>query len=121
MKVFARIAAAAIGGIIVTMTLVQMQQPTAPVAEVIAVPLEESGYDPVRAELRRCQALGAAGADDRRCLNAWATMRSRFFMASVKANRSLAEADNADTEVESSVNEADVPANLETQTTDRDN
>lgn len=91
MKSFARIAAAAIGGIAVTMTLIQMQQPAPPKTEIVTVPIDESDVDPVRAELRRCQNLGAAGADDTRCLKAWAEMRSRFFRSSVSANPSLRE------------------------------
>ena len=91
MKSFARIAAAAIGGIAVTMTLIQMQKPSPPKTEIINVLPDESDVDPVRRELRRCQNLGAAGADDARCLKAWAEMRSRFFRSSVSANPGLRE------------------------------
>jgi len=34
--------------------------------------------DPLRAELKRCQLLGQAGAEDDRCLRAWAEYRRRF-------------------------------------------
>lgn len=91
MKSFARIAAAAIGGIVVTMTLIQMQEPSPPKSGIVSVPIDESDVDPVRSELRRCQNLGAAGADDARCLKAWAVTRSRFFRSSVSANPALRE------------------------------
>ena len=91
MKSLARIIAAAIGGIAVTVALIQMQQPEKPRTEIVNIPLDESDHDPVRSELRRCQALGAAGAEDKRCLNAWAEMRSRFFRSSVSANPALRE------------------------------
>lgn len=91
MKNFACIAAAAIVGIAVTMTLLQMQKPAPPKTEIITVAVDESGNDPVRSELRRCQNLGVAGADDARCLRAWTEMRSRFFRSSVSANPALRE------------------------------
>ncbi|ATW05284.1 putative entry exclusion protein TrbK-alt [Sphingorhabdus sp. YGSMI21] len=91
MKSFARIVAAATLGIAVTMTLIQMQKPAPPKTEIVVVAVDESGNDPVRAELRRCQNLGVAGADDARCLRAWAEMRSRFFRSSVSANPALRE------------------------------
>jgi conjugative transfer region protein TrbK len=34
--------------------------------------------DPLRARQRRCQALGAAGAQDAECLATWAESRRRF-------------------------------------------
>jgi len=34
--------------------------------------------DPLQAELKRCQLLGEAGAQDDRCLRAWAENRRRF-------------------------------------------
>ena len=91
MKSFVRIAAAAIFGIAVTITLIQMQEPASPETDSINVPPDESDADPVRRELRRCQNLGAEGADDARCLKAWAVTRSRFFRSSVSANPALRE------------------------------
>lgn len=41
-------------------------------------PPPHARVDPVKAELTRCQALGAAGADDTGCLKAWAEQRTRF-------------------------------------------
>ena len=113
MKNFARIAAAAIGGIAVTMTMVQMQKPAPPQTEIVHVPLDESDIDPVRSELRRCQSLGAAGADDTRCLKAWAEMRSRFFQSSVAANPSLLEEETATSVHEPSVAQIMFPTQSE--------
>jgi hypothetical protein len=58
--------------------------------------LDDSDSAPLRAQLRRCQAIGAAGANDETCLHAWAQNRSRFFMSNVAANAQLeANADRA--------------------------
>lgn len=89
MKSFARIAVAAVLGIAVTLTLIQMQEDKSQSTQIVSIPLDETGADPVKTELRRCQALGAAGANDRRCLNAWAEMRSRFFLSNAKHNPRL--------------------------------
>ncbi|HEY9090242.1 putative entry exclusion protein TrbK-alt [Parasphingorhabdus sp.] len=111
MKSLACIAAAATLGIAITMTLIQMQEPSPRKTESINVPPGERDDDPVRSELRRCQKLGAAGVDDARCLKAWAEMRSRFFRSSVAANPGLREdvalpaADTASDEAEL----ADIP------------
>ena len=47
-----------------------------------AAPSSSSGPDvhddPLRAELKRCQLLGEAGAEDDHCLRAWAENRRRF-------------------------------------------
>ncbi|WP_430414058.1 putative entry exclusion protein TrbK-alt [Parasphingorhabdus sp.] len=90
MKSFARIAVAAVLGIAVTLTLIQMQEDKSQSTQIVSIPLDETGADPVKTELRRCQALGAAGANDRRCLNAWTEMRSRFFLSNAKHNPRLA-------------------------------
>jgi hypothetical protein len=41
--------------------------------------------------LQRCQAIGAAGANDALCLRAWAANRSRFFMSDAQASEHLAD------------------------------
>lgn len=80
-KTFARIGAAAFVGVVITMTALQMRDaPTGP-TETEIITLDEEGVDPLPAELRRCQAIGAAGANDATCLRAWAENRSRFFMS----------------------------------------
>jgi conjugative transfer region protein TrbK len=66
------LAAAALTAAAVQMTRGERNAParTAPVL----VPAE----DPLRAEQRRCQALGEAAARDPRCLAVWAETRDRF-------------------------------------------
>jgi len=117
MKSLARIAAAATLGIAVTLTLINMQDPAPPQTEVINVPLDEGDINPVRSELRRCQNLGVAGADDSRCLRAWAEMRSRFFRSSVSANPSLREdiAPPAPNPASDQTDLTDTPANPPTE------
>jgi len=44
--------------------------------------------DPLLNEQRRCQALGAAGAQDAECLRAWAQTRDRFIHGARSADRS---------------------------------
>ena len=61
------------------MTAIEMSRPPEPVREEPVREVEPAGTDPLLAELRRCQALGAAGAEDRACLAAWAENRRRFF------------------------------------------
>ena len=81
-KTIARIGAAAFVGVVITMTALQMRDAPAGPTETEIVTVGEEGVDPLPAELRRCQAIGAAGANDAMCLRAWAENRSRFFMSS---------------------------------------
>ena len=83
-KTIARIGAAAFVGVVITMTALQMRAAPAGPTETEFVMLDEEGVDPLPAELQRCQAIGAAGANDAMCLRAWAENRSRFFMSSVR-------------------------------------
>jgi len=83
-KTIARIGAAAFVGVVITMTALQMRAAPAGPTETEIITLDEEGVDPLPAELRRCQAIGAAGANDAMCLRAWAENRSRFFMSSVR-------------------------------------
>jgi conjugative transfer region protein TrbK len=89
-KTIARIGAAAFVGVVITMTALQMRDAPAPSPETEIVTVGEEGVDPLPAELHRCQAIGAAGANDALCLRAWAENRSRFFMSSVRDNPQLA-------------------------------
>ncbi|OYY77765.1 MAG: hypothetical protein B7Y43_09065 [Sphingomonas sp. 28-62-20] len=82
-KTIARIGAAAFVGVVITMTALQMRDAPAPSPETEIVTLDEEGVDPLPAELRRCQSIGAAGANDAACLRAWAENRSRFFMSNL--------------------------------------
>jgi conjugative transfer region protein TrbK len=88
-KTIARIGAAAFVGVVITMTALQMRAAPAPSSETEIVTLHEEGVDPLPAELRRCQSIGAAGANDAACLRAWAENRSRFFMSSVREDPQL--------------------------------
>ena len=88
-KAIARIGAAAFVGVVITMTALQMRAAPAPSPETEIIMLDEEGVDPLPAELRRCQSIGAAGANDAMCLRAWAENRSRFFMSSVRDDPQL--------------------------------
>jgi conjugative transfer region protein TrbK len=83
-KLFARIGAIIFVAIAITMTAIEMSRVPEPAREEPAGELEPAGTDPLLAELRRCQALGAAGAEDRACLAAWAENRRRFFDGSAR-------------------------------------
>ena len=87
-KTIARIGAAAFVGVVLTVTALQMRA-TPPSADTEIIMLDEEGVDPLAAELRRCQSLGAAGANDALCLRAWAENRSRFFMSDAQASEQL--------------------------------
>ena len=89
-KTIARIGAAAFVGVVITMTALQMRAAPAGPTETEIVTVGEEGVDPLPAELRRCQAIGAAGANDAACLRAWAENRSRFFMSSLRDDPQLA-------------------------------
>ena len=88
-KTIARVGAAAFVGVVITMTALQMRAASAPSPETEIITLDEEGVDPLQAELRRCQSIGAAGANDAMCLQAWAENRSRFFMSSVRDDPQL--------------------------------
>ena len=85
-KTIARIGAVAFVGVVITMTALQMRDAPTSSPETEIVTVDEEGVDPLPAELRRCQAIGAAGANDAMCLRAWAENRSRFFMSSVRGD-----------------------------------
>lgn len=88
-KTIARIGAIAFIGVVITATALQMRDTPPPPTEFIT--LDEEGADPITAELQRCQAIGAAGANDAMCLRAWAENRSRFFMSDAQASEHLAD------------------------------
>ncbi len=94
-KTIARIGAVAFVGVVITMTALQMRDAPARPTETEIITLDEEGVDPLPAELRRCQALGAAGANDAACLRAWAENRSRFFMSSVQDDPQLVDGADA--------------------------
>lgn len=74
-----RLAAAAFALVVVLVAALQTHRP-APVTK--PAPTTPSIVRPIDARLARCQALGAAGAQDRDCLQAWDAARTRFLGAS---------------------------------------
>jgi conjugative transfer region protein TrbK len=88
-KSLSRFGAIAFVGVAIAFTALKMQTaPTVPTDSVTMV-LDDSDSAPLREQLRRCQAIGAAGANDETCLRAWVQNRSRFFMSNVAANAQL--------------------------------
>ncbi|SNS97942.1 putative entry exclusion protein TrbK-alt [Sphingopyxis indica] len=77
-KLLVRIGAIIFVAIAITMTAIEMSRAPEPSREEPVAPVAANETDPLLIELRRCQALGAAGADDRDCLRAWAENRRRF-------------------------------------------
>ena len=71
-----RLAAVGLAGLAILFAAFQARRHPAP--PLAAPPAPPAQVDPARAELARCQALGAAGADDPGCLKAWAEQRTRF-------------------------------------------
>lgn len=77
-KLLARIGAVIFVAIAITMTAIEMSRAPEPSREEPVAQVQPAEIDPLLIELRRCQALGAAGADDRDCMRAWAENRRRF-------------------------------------------
>lgn len=78
-----RLAAAGFGLLTILVTVLQARHPApAPASATIAIRASR----PIDARLARCQALGAAGAEDPDCLKAWDDARTRFLGPS-KAGR----------------------------------
>lgn len=78
-KLLARIGAIAFVAIAITMTVLQLHDAPKAARGPFVVPADaQAELDPLRAELIRCQSLGAAGASDDACLRAWAENRRRF-------------------------------------------
>ena len=74
-----RAAAAAFIALVLALGALQARLPhSSPVAPVQTPPTNTEQEDPLVARQRRCQALGAAGAQDQDCLATWARTRARF-------------------------------------------
>jgi conjugative transfer region protein TrbK len=71
-----RLAAVAFALLVILVASLQSRRPerTSPNARLATVPASA----PVNAQLARCQAIGAAGAQDLDCLKAWEAARNRF-------------------------------------------
>jgi conjugative transfer region protein TrbK len=77
-RMLARIGAIIFVAIAITATAIELTRKD---DAVDAVPPQAGGAptaDPLRAELKRCQSLGEAGAADTDCLEAWMENRRRF-------------------------------------------
>ena len=83
-KLLARIGAIIFVAIAITMTAIEMSRAPEPAREEYAAPVDTPETDPLLIELRRCQALGAEGANDRDCMRAWAENRRRFLAPGVR-------------------------------------
>jgi conjugative transfer region protein TrbK len=77
-----RLAAAGFVTAILVLAILQARLPAPTSAPpVVPPPAIATRGDPLRTEQRRCQALGAAGAQDTACLKTWARTRARFIGA----------------------------------------
>lgn len=83
-KLFARVAAIALTAVAITLGLLQMREPQPPGPATIAEHVPP--VDPLRAEMRRCQAIGVEAASDRDCLRAWAENRGRFLGSDMQSS-----------------------------------
>ena len=76
-KVLVRIGAIIFVAFAITAAVVEMVREDAPVPPA-AAPSLLPPPDPLRADLRRCQQMGEAAANDPGCLAVWAETRDRF-------------------------------------------
>lgn len=77
-KLLARVGAIAFVAIAITVTVIEVRSPRPIAPPAAPAMVAEPIIDPLRAELLRCQSIGEAGANDARCLQAWADNRRRF-------------------------------------------
>ena len=90
-KLLARIGAIIFLAIAITMTAIEMSRTPEPIREEHSALVDESPIDPLLIELRRCQALGQAGANDPDCLAAWDESRRRFLGDSARSMAHIAD------------------------------
>ncbi|MGI9375017.1 MAG: putative entry exclusion protein TrbK-alt [Tsuneonella suprasediminis] len=92
-KLFARIAAIALAAVAITLGLLRMREPPPPPPpDPVTIAEDVPPVDPLRGELRRCQAIGVDAASDRDCMRAWAQNRRRFLGSDAQSS----EPDSAD-------------------------
>ncbi|UBS33802.1 putative entry exclusion protein TrbK-alt [Altererythrobacter sp. N1] len=91
-KLFARIAAIALAAVAITLGLLRMREPPPPPPDPATIAKYVPPVDPLRGELRRCQAIGVDAASDRDCMRAWAQNRRRFLGSDAQSS----EPDSAD-------------------------
>lgn len=81
-KLLARVGAIGFITIAITATAIELSRKDEPPPYRNVAAAIETGTDPLKAELRRCQQLGEAGTREPACLQAWADNRDRFLKAS---------------------------------------
>ncbi|MGY5804438.1 putative entry exclusion protein TrbK-alt [Rhizobium sp. LEGMi12c] len=81
-KLLARIGAIGFVTFAITATAIELSRKEEPPLDRSVAAAAETGVDPLKAELRRCQQLGEAGTRDPACLQAWAENRDRFLKPS---------------------------------------
>lgn len=81
-KLLARVGAVVFVTFAITATVIELSRKDEPPLDRSVAAATETGADPLKAELRRCQQLGEAGTRDPACLQAWADNRDRFLKPS---------------------------------------
>lgn len=81
-KILARVAAVIFVAFAITATVIELARKDDPPLYRGVTAATETGVDPLKTELRRCQQLGEAGTRDPACLQAWADNRNRFLKPS---------------------------------------
>ena len=88
-KTVVRIGAVAFVAVAITASAMQARMSPGRVEQDLTLASMSAKADPLRAELARCQSLGAAGADDHACLYTWAKNRRRFLAPGVPPEKPL--------------------------------
>ena len=88
-KTVVRIGAVAVVVVVITASAMQARMSSGRVDHDLTVASISATAAPLRAELVRCQSLGAAGADDHECLRAWAENRRRFLAPGARPETAL--------------------------------
>ncbi|MCO5961090.1 putative entry exclusion protein TrbK-alt [Sinorhizobium meliloti] len=86
-KILARIGAIGFVTFAITATAIELSRKDEPPLYRNVAAATETGVDPLKTELRRCQQLGEAGTRDPACLQAWADNRDRFLKPSQALQR----------------------------------
>ncbi|MEA1651279.1 putative entry exclusion protein TrbK-alt [Nitrospirillum sp. BR 11164] len=81
-KILARVGAVVFVAFAITATVIELSRKDEPPVYRSLAATTETGIDPLKIELRRCQQLGEAGTRDPACLQAWADNRDRFLKPS---------------------------------------
>ncbi len=81
-KMLARVGAVVFVTFAITATVIELSRKDEPPLYRSVAAATETGDDPMKTELRRCQQLGEAGTRDPACLRTWADNRDRFLKPS---------------------------------------